>query len=187
MEQAVVAIDYASNATLNDLSPASWATFKTAVDIVRTLPDMWLLWGNVADESAGMRPEMAEEWRRGFIAKRAAHHTKTMSVSCTNSIDECRNMRDLLRAQGIALRSLTVVCDTYHARRLRMIYQHFYPDTHIIMRPIYCPWSPNHAYWVQRRWWRWAAGNAVHFAMMKMLGVESPLLQKIRQPAVRRS
>lgn len=88
------------------------------------------------------------------------------------STQEARNVRDVLRRNGIAPEVLICVTGQMHSRRERLILKHFFPRTTIFM---FCTsyryeTQPDHPVSVQRSSWKWLLNNMLGYYLLKIPG-----------------
>lgn len=173
--RVVVAINYGtSRKHWGEPSKATLTVFKAACD--------WLNQsGDVADIFAcctpdipdmGMVPEEAKRWISRLLDETLTRQVPRVMVPATNSITEARNIRDALKRQGIEPREIIIFCDRWHAMRLRMIWPHYFPTSHIVFKTDRYVRGDDYIQLLLRREMTAAGVNVVGLFMMKIFGIE---------------
>ncbi|MDO8482037.1 MAG: hypothetical protein Q7S75_03065 [bacterium] len=175
----VVPIDYSNNRACNGLSPATIAVLADAVKCLKKSNGEYAIAHCVANlPEKGMRPEDSLRWKEKILAGLAAH--MHIEVWAKNSIEEALEIRNALRNRGVVPRRIIVLCDYWHAMRLRMIWRHFFPTSVVEFRTDNYVRGSDFAPVLLRSQVTWFLANLAGLVLMAVLGMKR--MSSINEP-----
>lgn len=174
-----VPIDYGNNRACSYLSPATCVALRDAVRFLKNNSGQYAVAHCVANlPEKGMRPEESLRWK-GEILENLTIPLRVV-VRARTSIEEAKEIRDTLRQRSIAPRKIIIFCDVWHAMRLRVIWEHFFPASELEFRTDRYVVGSDYVQIFLRSPPAWRLANIAGLMAMRVFGIEA--LASIKQP-----
>lgn len=179
----VVPLDYSVRPNRKELTPASVRVIAEVAKYVGAAEanDIIIAYGNMHQPKNGFDGPKSIVLKEEKLASLVST-IRRFPVCITNSIDEAQNIRDALAAKRFHPMTIVLFCDRWHARRLRMIWKHFFPESRVEIRRFDCgPFKTvDYSQVFLHSGFRWASINLLGLLLMKVFGIER--MRGVTQP-----
>lgn len=172
---ALVAVSY--GATGDRLTHSSREVVNEVARLQKRFPEAKVFWGSFSKSpTEGLETAV----KRYLLGRRGWFVGKVSS-----STDECEAVRRTLIEIGVSSSSIVVVAEECHARRCKMVWEHFFPNSEIYFQsiPAEKAQDPENPMIFQRSWRVWLTANIVGWVIFKMVGIGRMAKWNFSQPA----
>jgi hypothetical protein len=164
----IVPIEYGaldSNNLHSMLPDATVQCLKLARNLMLDNCGKYVVWGSTDYYGPGAQKLHCA---KDLIFNLNEHVYESRRVTSNNSIQEADEIHKLFPEAHRVL----LICDWRHARRLQLIWRHFYPHAQIDFLSVDARWDEKHPSSVQKSTFRWLLGNIMHQVLIRLRGIE---------------
>lgn len=97
---------------------------------------------------------------------------RTISAPALNTIQEAENIKAAIADKNIPVEKITIVCDSDHVRRLRVVWRYYFPEVEIVFLPKLYVSGRDYAQFLLWSRYTWRFMNIMGVVLMKVLGIK---------------
>lgn len=170
----VIPLDYGTLTDKKILPKATLAGLEKAISLVKEGVAHRIAWASM--NLFGVPLGNVNQEKAKLLESYGLSLSKVHSmVDCTNTITEAEQI--IQNAAGLS--RIIVICDWRHARRAKLIWQHFFKGD-LAFVTTNTTWDESHSSILCRSDLGWLVGNLIHHPLILLMGVGN--VRKVRHP-----